>query len=50
MVSYTSDAGNLARLGEQSSAAYATNKPWPHLVIDDFIDPEWLERVRLEAV
>ena len=25
------------------------NRPWPHLVIHDFVDPEWLERVRLEA-
>jgi hypothetical protein len=48
-ISYISDPGSLAKLGEQSSAVYAANKPWPHLVIDDFFDPEWLERVRLEA-
>jgi Rps23 Pro-64 3,4-dihydroxylase Tpa1-like proline 4-hydroxylase len=49
MISYTSDHGTLAKIGEASSALYTANKPWPHLVIDDFFDPEWLERVRLEA-
>jgi Rps23 Pro-64 3,4-dihydroxylase Tpa1-like proline 4-hydroxylase len=28
---------------------YAANKPWPHVVIDDFIDESWLEKVRAEA-
>ena len=49
MISYASDHGSLAKIGEASSALYTANKPWPHLVIDDFFDPEWLERVRLEA-
>jgi Rps23 Pro-64 3,4-dihydroxylase Tpa1-like proline 4-hydroxylase len=49
MISYTSDHGTLVKQGEASSALYTANKPWPHLVIDDFFDPEWLERVRLEA-
>ena len=48
-ISYQSDHGTLARTGEASNALYVANKPWPHLVIDDFFDPEWLERVRLEA-
>lgn len=50
MISHTTSASALARLGEQSSAVYAANKPWPHLVIDGFCDPRWLEQVRLEAV
>ena len=49
MINCTSDPGTLARKGEESSAPYTANRPWPHLVIDDFVDPEWLERVRLEA-
>ena len=36
-------------MGEQSSAVYLANKPWPHVVVDDFFDPECLERVRREA-
>ena len=49
MINYTSDHGTLAKIGEESRALYAGNKPWPHLVIDDFFDPEYLERVRQEA-
>ncbi len=49
MISYTSDHGALAKIGEASSAQFTANQPWPHLVIDDFFDTEWLERVRLEA-
>ena len=49
MINYTSDHGTLAKIGEESRALYAGNKPWPHVVIDDFFDPEYLERVRQEA-
>ncbi len=49
MLSYTSDHRTLAKIAEASSAKYMLNKPWPHLVMDDFFDPEWLERVRREA-
>jgi hypothetical protein len=49
MIDYTSDQRTLAQLGQESSALYKLNKPWPHLVVDDFFDAEWLERVRLEA-
>jgi Rps23 Pro-64 3,4-dihydroxylase Tpa1-like proline 4-hydroxylase len=49
MITYTSGHGPLAKIGEESNALYMVNKPWPHLVIDDFFDPECLERVRLEA-
>ena len=48
-ISYASDRGTLARTGEASNARYRANKPWPHLVIDDFFEPDRLERVRLEA-
>jgi hypothetical protein len=50
MINYTSNHKTLAKIGEESNALYTANKPWPHLVIDDFFDPEWLERVRREAL
>jgi hypothetical protein len=37
-------------MGQGQNAAYTGNKPWPHIVIDDFIAAESLERVREEAV
>jgi Rps23 Pro-64 3,4-dihydroxylase Tpa1-like proline 4-hydroxylase len=49
MINDTSDRGTLATVGQEHNARYVANQPWPHLVIDDFVDPEWLERVRLEA-
>jgi 2OG-Fe(II) oxygenase superfamily len=49
MISYTSDHVTLATMGEESYALYTANKPWPHVVMDDFFDPARLERVRLEA-
>jgi hypothetical protein len=49
MIDYTSGHGALAKLGRESSALYSANEPWPHLVIDDFFDPELLEQVRREA-
>lgn len=50
MISYTSDQATLSTIGEGLNATYTDNKPWPHIVIDDFIDPECLERVRDEAI
>jgi hypothetical protein len=50
MISYQSDQAKLSQLGEGLSSAYAGNTPWPHIVIDNFIDPECLERVREEAL
>ncbi|MGO9801606.1 MAG: 2OG-Fe(II) oxygenase [Candidatus Binatus sp.] len=49
MIKYLSDATTLASEGKKLSETYAHNKPWPHVVLDDFIDPELLERVRKEA-
>ena len=50
MISYTSEHADLTILGEGLHATYTGNKPWPHIVIDDFIAPDSLERVRKEAV
>lgn len=50
MISYTSDQAALATFGEGLNATYTGNKPWPHIVLDDFVDPDCLERVRQEAI
>jgi hypothetical protein len=50
MISYNSDQATLSRLGAGCNATYTGNKPWPHIVIDDFIAPDCLERVREEAI
>jgi hypothetical protein len=49
MIKYLSNAATLEIDGKSLSESYAKNKPWPHVVIDDFIDPEVLTRVREEA-
>jgi hypothetical protein len=49
MINYLSDKPTLESEGQKLSATYAQNKPWPHIVIDDFIDPEVLDQVRREA-
>jgi hypothetical protein len=49
MITYLSEAPTLAAEGQRLCAAYAQNKPWPHIVIDDFIDPDVLSKVQREA-
>ncbi|MGO9038041.1 MAG: 2OG-Fe(II) oxygenase [Steroidobacteraceae bacterium] len=49
MIDYLTGKATLASEGQELSETYAQNKPWPHIVLDDFIDPEVLERVRSEA-
>jgi hypothetical protein len=49
MITYSSNAATLEAEGKRRSDSYAQNKPWPHIVIDDFVDPEVLDRVRAEA-
>jgi Rps23 Pro-64 3,4-dihydroxylase Tpa1-like proline 4-hydroxylase len=49
MINYLSDSATLASEGKKLSGAYAGNTPWPHIVIDDFLDPQLLEKVREEA-
>jgi len=49
MINYLSDSATLASEGKKLSDAYAGNTPWPHIVIDDFLDPQLLEKVREEA-
>jgi Rps23 Pro-64 3,4-dihydroxylase Tpa1-like proline 4-hydroxylase len=50
MINYLSGKATLASEGQELSESYAHNEPWPHIVLDDFIDPEVLEQVRAEAV
>src|SRR5277367_2521834 len=49
MIKYSCDQSTLASEGQKLSETYALNKPWPHIVLDDFIDPEVLELVRGQA-
>jgi Rps23 Pro-64 3,4-dihydroxylase Tpa1-like proline 4-hydroxylase len=49
MINYSFDQSTLASEGQKLSEAYGQNRPWPHIVIDDFIDAEVLEKVRQEA-
>ena len=49
MITYLSNAATLEAEGKRRSESYAQNKPWPHIVIDDFVDPEALNLVRAEA-
>ena len=38
-------ANRLRELGEQSSTTYRQNRPYPHIVIDDFLPSEVLDAV-----
>lgn len=49
MINYSSTRDALAQLGQAEHSVYTSNQPWPHIVIDNFFDPEQLERVRQEA-
>jgi Rps23 Pro-64 3,4-dihydroxylase Tpa1-like proline 4-hydroxylase len=49
MIKYLSNKVSLEAEGQKLRETYTQNKPWPHIVIDDFFDPEVLERVRVEA-
>jgi Rps23 Pro-64 3,4-dihydroxylase Tpa1-like proline 4-hydroxylase len=48
-ITYLSEAPALAAEGQKLHAAYAQNKPWPHIVVDDFMDPDILSQVQREA-
>jgi Rps23 Pro-64 3,4-dihydroxylase Tpa1-like proline 4-hydroxylase len=49
MIKYLSNSTTLEAEGKGLSDTYAQNKPWPHVVIDDFVDPHVLNQVRDEA-
>jgi Rps23 Pro-64 3,4-dihydroxylase Tpa1-like proline 4-hydroxylase len=49
MITYLSSAATLEAEGKRLTDSYVQNKPWPHVVIDDFVDPEVLDKVRNEA-
>jgi hypothetical protein len=39
----------LDRIAENQAAAYQSAEPFPHIVIDDFANPELLDRVANEV-
>ena len=49
MISYQFDPASLQKLGEDSHRVYAGNEPFPHIVIDDFIDPKLLRPILAEV-
>jgi Rps23 Pro-64 3,4-dihydroxylase Tpa1-like proline 4-hydroxylase len=50
MITYDSTGDTLSKLGESLSPVFTGNKPWPHIVIDDFVAPDDLDAVRKEAI
>ena len=46
--SFVTDAAACRSAGEALADQYRTNQPFPHIVIDDFIDPHVLDRVLKE--
>jgi Rps23 Pro-64 3,4-dihydroxylase Tpa1-like proline 4-hydroxylase len=49
MIKYLSNKATLEAEGQKLRETYTQNRPWPHIVIDDFFDPQVLEQVRTEA-
>jgi hypothetical protein len=49
MISYLSDPVSLKMLGEQTYPTYAANSPFPHIIIDDFIDSQILDPILTEV-
>jgi len=49
MISYQFDPASLRKLGEETHQIYTGNLPFPHIVIDDFIDPKILRPILAEV-
>jgi hypothetical protein len=49
VISYQSAPASLKELGEQSHQTYVNNVPFPHIVIDDFFDPQTLHGILSEV-
>lgn len=49
MINYDTDRRSLIELGEKEHEIYAANEPFPHIVIDDFFDPQALSEVLAEV-
>jgi hypothetical protein len=49
MISYQSDPAALKELGESSHSTYVNNVPFPHIVIDNFFDPQLLHGILTEV-
>jgi Rps23 Pro-64 3,4-dihydroxylase Tpa1-like proline 4-hydroxylase len=49
MISYQTDPASLKELGERTHEAYATNLPFPHIVIDNFLDTPIIQGILSEV-
>jgi Rps23 Pro-64 3,4-dihydroxylase Tpa1-like proline 4-hydroxylase len=49
MISYQTDPASLKELGERAHEAYATNLPFPHIVIDNFLDTPIIQGILSEV-
>jgi hypothetical protein len=49
MISYESDPQSLKQLGEETHQIYAGNVPFPHIMIDNFVDPGILRPILTEV-
>ena len=49
MINYQTDRQSLTELGEKEHATYASNEPFPHIVLDDFFDQKVVADVLAEV-
>ena len=49
MISYQTDREALVEVGDKEHATYVANKPFKHIVIEDFFEPEALDAVLAEV-
>jgi hypothetical protein len=49
MINYKFEPASLKKLGADSHHVYAGNTPFPHIVLDDFIDPTILKPILAEV-
>lgn len=50
MITYSTSPASLLESGNAFSAGYSAATPFPHVVIDDFFDPKFLDLVAQEAL
>jgi hypothetical protein len=49
MISYQTDQESLKKMGEDGHPAFSANQPFPHIVIDHFVDPTILTGILTEV-
>jgi hypothetical protein len=50
MINYKFNTAAWESEGKSLHETYVGSRPWPHIVLDDFVDPQILDKVRDEAV